>query len=798
MRRLGVTSLVLASGLLAGCGGGSSASRVPSVPDHKPAPTDTTMTITVPLTGTPTSASQRAPRYVSPGTQYIIVFSAPVGQPLPSGPFQPTTCSPTACSVTIVVPAGLTHFQVGLYDANHLVVSIADFLYDVLPGVANGGTFLLRGYIQLVTFTPVNGSGDLTLNPGVAKRVPLAVALKDSSGAQIIGSTWNGLRVAVNPTTPGITLSSTFMSGLLFEPEKTGLAPAIVDLVYDGRPLPGGTTSVSIGLVNSSLGITAPTFTFSGSPTITASASSGIQPFQQNGTSYFGFVGPATQTAYGVVSSLAQPATVATANAPSGQFTVQVNGGIATFSEQRGPLTRVASNTVSGSLLGLRDRQPPNEPDVVALRASSRARHPAASHRRGTSSFVPPTQVGEVRSFWVEKFNINGSQGTYNNIPFTLGAITQHGWIYFDNTFASGSSPIQYAAQIGQNFDQAWTLDAQTFASPAYGSTAPIVGSFDYSTCDANGTPDNGSATFPVADQSRTVVLIVNPANFGAGVGGFFTTTNFYPQAIANCFLPLGQVRSNEVPLIHVGWFGGGANELANFNVESLAHEFQHLINFVQHSIVRDGGEDAFVNEGLSQVAQDLLQSGLSSQTVSNGKVYLSSPSSYTLTSFSGYENGAYGSGCSGCYGEAYLFVRYLTDRFGVGVLSSLNQSSLAGLSNVRAATGVAPTQILTDFSSALAVSQTGITPATDVVHNYQSLNLRGNNAVGAGGAWTIALSGPAATALTSASPISLSGVYPGSFTFFTLSSAAIGSGSSVKVVDLSGGESLAPLIGSK
>ncbi len=796
MRRIGFTSLVLASGLLAGCGGGSPTSAVPTASDRKPAAT--TMTITVPLTGTAASGARRAPLFISPGTAYISVSSGPAGQPLPTSSPQPTACSPTACSVTVVVPAGLTRFRIDLYDANRVVLSISDFIYDVLPGVANSGTFLLHGYIQLVTFTPVNGTADLTLTPGVAKRVPLAIVLRDSSGAQIVGSTWNGLTVAVNPATPGITLSRTGISGTLFEPGKDGVAPPIVDLVYDGRPLPTGTSSVSIALVKSSVAITAPTFTFSGSPTITASSSSGIQPFQQNGNSYFGFIGPITQTAYGVVPSLVQPATAGAADAPNGQFTVQVNGGIGTFSTQRGAFAHVASGVVHKTMRGFLDPPPPDEPDVVSLRASSRARHFLAAHRRATSSFVPPTRLGEVRSFWVEKFNLNGTQGVYNSIPFTLGAITQHGWIYFDNTFSSGSSPMQYAQGIAQNFEQAWTLDTQTFGSPAYGSTAPLVGSFDLPTCDVNGNADGGRATFPVPDQSHTVVLIVNPQNFGTHVGGFFTATNFYPQTSANCFNPLGQVRSNEVPIINVGWFGENG-ELADYDHEVLPHEFQHLINFVQHSIIRGGGGEApFLNEGLSQVAQDLAQNGLSSQTVSNAGVFLDSPSSYTLTSFSGYENGVYGSGCDGCYGEAYLFARYLTDRFGTGILSRLNQSPLAGLSNVRAAAGVAPTQILKDFASALAVSQTGITPATDVVHNYQSLKLRGSNATGPAGANAITLSGPMAMTLSSTAPISLSGVYPGSFTFFALSSTTVGSGSSVKVVDASGDESLAPLIGSK
>ncbi len=112
-------------------------------------------------------------------------------------------------------------------------------------------------------------------------------------------------------------------------------------------------------------------------------------------------------------------------------------------------------------------------------------------------------------------------------------------------------------------------------------------------------------------------------------------------------------LHSNEAPMIYLGWFDqndGGAYELQEDLVRGPAHEFQHLINFVNHALLSNdlsASEDTFINEGLSMLAQDLaLPRQYPSLThdsldaMRHADLWLASPQSYSLTGFSGIDPG--------------------------------------------------------------------------------------------------------------------------------------------------------------
>ena len=108
-----------------------------------------------------------------------------------------------------------------------------------------------------------------------------------------------------------------------------------------------------------------------------------------------------------------------------------------------------------------------------------------------------------------------------------------------------------------------------------------------------------------------------------------------------------------------------------------LAHEFQHLINFNQHVLVRAGaGEVSWLNEGLSHVAEDLVAS---SATAFLARAFLEDPS-WGLQGDASFNRPR--------RGAAYLFVRSLVDRLGPEVLLRLIQTGLADRENVEEATG--------------------------------------------------------------------------------------------------------------
>jgi len=171
-------------------------------------------------------------------------------------------------------------------------------------------------------------------------------------------------------------------------------------------------------------------------------------------------------------------------------------------------------------------------------------------------------------------------------------------------------------------------------------------------------------------------------------------------------------------------------------------HEFQHMISFNQHVLVRGGtSEDTWLNEGLSHFAEELggrqvpdnfctspfanCESQFNGGNLDNAYGYLNDPEASFLV-----EPGL-SSGTLEERGANWLFVRWLADHFattqpqGTELTQALLQTNSTGMANVQAATGE-------DFSTLTAQWQlanyltdlSGFTPVSDRLR-YTSLNLR-------------------------------------------------------------------------
>ena len=132
-----------------------------------------------------------------------------------------------------------------------------------------------------------------------------------------------------------------------------------------------------------------------------------------------------------------------------------------------------------------------------------------------------------------------------------------------------------------------------------------------------------------------------------------------------------------------------------------LAHEFQHLVNFNQHVLVRRGiSEASWLNEGLSHLAEDLVADPHVSGNYSLVRSFLEEPGAVGLA-------GEYMID-SPTRGAAYLFVRSLVDLLGERVLLRLVQTSLVDRDNVEAASGESFTDLLARWGAQLYISGTG------------------------------------------------------------------------------------------
>ncbi len=423
---------------------------------------------------------------------------------------------------------------------------------------------------------------------------------------------------------------------------------------------------------------------------------------------------------------------------------------------------------------------------------------PAATRTR-QSVVSANTTVGAQAPIWVQQ-GIAGSSHPNVQVPATLLAQTPHGNIWVDNTIASSLKPN--VAQIGADFENAYASDVAHFASPDYSSNAPGMQP-QYSACSSNGSKQGttGAYVSEPADH-RINVMIVNSQSLG-GLGGYFSGANFMPQAALNC-LNAGY-ESNEAPFIFVGWFAGqGATyELQEDLVRSTAHELQHLINFVNHAILAgaassssyNGNESTFINEGLSMLAQDFaVQAMYGSQGVKfdaadalrRADTYLANPGNYSLSGFSGTDpsnwggNGNIQYNCGGgCYGVAYLFQRYLRDRFGGDTFThAMETSGTTGSANLQNLTGESAGDLQDDFALAMAANTMGAS-SSDPRFTFGSLSLiqsyrdQFGSSTNLGGVFASPLSG----ASTSVHAL------PGGFAYVTVPSVPA-SGMTVDVTD--------------
>jgi hypothetical protein len=171
-------------------------------------------------------------------------------------------------------------------------------------------------------------------------------------------------------------------------------------------------------------------------------------------------------------------------------------------------------------------------------------------------------------------------------------------------------------------------------------------------------------------------------------------------------------------------------------------HEFQHMISFNQHVLIRSGqAEDTWLNEGLSHFAEELggrlvpdsfcqpdftnCESEFVGSNIEDAYQYLDDPESHFLI-----EPGS-SSGTLAERGANWLFVRWLADHFaatqpeGTELTRQLVQTNRLGSANVASVTGV-------DFSTLVGQWQlanylddlSGFTPTSNRLQ-YSSFNLR-------------------------------------------------------------------------
>jgi len=308
--------------------------------------------------------------------------------------------------------------------------------------------------------------------------------------------------------------------------------------------------------------------------------------------------------------------------------------------------------------------------------AASRGAVPAAPPA-GNVVAAPPV-VGEVKSF---KVCSNLQCTAFGTVMATARFVGQHAAVFIDNEVPL-NDPLQPAdaAELGTAFDTYhYPIDTTAFGRE--------------SDLDQNGV---------VIILMTDAVNALTPDCTNGRVVGYFFGGDLLTGPNSNN----GEVFYTLVPAPSTSMCTAITRRQAIDNLKpTLIHEFQHMISFNQHVLVRSGNsEETWFNESLSHVAEELggrlvpnsectptftsCRSQYTSGNILNAYDYLKDTESEFLvfpTSSGGTlpERGA-----------AWLFTRWILDQFAVDTIlgtdltRALVQTSLVGAANIQAVTG--------------------------------------------------------------------------------------------------------------
>ncbi len=289
----------------------------------------------------------------------------------------------------------------------------------------------------------------------------------------------------------------------------------------------------------------------------------------------------------------------------------------------------------------------------------------------------PPVlqQIGSQATFWVITVASTMQQA---QITTTLQAETAHGRLYVDNQDLGTISQARAASLL-----QSWENEIFPRVTQAFG------------------LPQN---PFNSTGQGQVTLLFSRTVGQAApGLLGYFFPVDLFLDS--QTFPPF---HSNQRDMVYVD-----PNSPDTSLKGTVAHEFQHMINFSQHVFQFSGLPEAtWINEGLSMAAMDVAGYGFQvGNNTAQVSTFMTNPG---LVSLWNWQNNL------GDYGAGWLFFRYLADRFGNQVLTRLVRTSLTGAANIEAQTGEAIGQVIGE--EALAILNIAFQIGLGMPYTYTSI----------------------------------------------------------------------------
>jgi hypothetical protein len=289
-------------------------------------------------------------------------------------------------------------------------------------------------------------------------------------------------------------------------------------------------------------------------------------------------------------------------------------------------------------------------------------------------------------------------------------------YVYEDTGVPAGFSATEYA-KFGKLFDDVlYPIDTAAFGSPS----------------DIDG---NGHIIVLLSQKINQLTSRTECSSTGAFVAGYFFGYDLTNGAGSN--------RSEVFYSVAVDSAAQFSCALRKSKIESqtpatFIHEFQHMISYNQHVLVRHGqSEVTWLNEGLSHIAEELgskyyeakypaplgrtsatqlfpdSSQAFINQDLRNAYFYLLAPQQKSVTTFAGL-------GTLEERGAAWLFLRWLGDHKGDQIYRQLVETTRRGTDNVAAAAGEPFPALFGDFGIATYTDSIDGVPRTAVPERYR------------------------------------------------------------------------------
>lgn len=363
--------------------------------------------------------------------------------------------------------------------------------------------------------------------------------------------------------------------------------------------------------------------------------------------------------------------------------------------------------SVAQELTGSRTIEKDN---ALSARASLLAANASATTVANTSY-----AVGDTKSLYVDQ---DSSLETYAAENATLRAVGDHCYVWVvDDYYASTASGDKVDSTIAQKyaalFDTIYPMITNVFGNESnkilsYASNA--VSEVDMSSYDT-GTMVNIVIYDIAADYSAS-------SGSTSGIVGYFYCKDYY--AASSTVKGSSSVinYSNKGKYFYVDSYY--ANSYLNVTYSTLAHEFQHMINFGMKDMTYDVSPDTWYNEMLSMLCEDMMQDELGIDDADSPKErlatfnqyyylsgvtdYLTTSTSYMLISYST----AYAFGAWLCrwYGGANLVSKIMAN-------DCVNADSIAEAVSAVTGTTVTFDEILAQYSKSLIFQDTSLKQPT-------------------------------------------------------------------------------------